>query len=62
MLQPGEQRSITASIDPRLAARFDEPLRHWQIAAGTYGISAGFDIDHRDCIASLTLGASSLAP
>ena len=38
-LAPGESRSATATIDPRLLASFDEGEKRWKIGAGTYRIS-----------------------
>jgi beta-glucosidase len=62
VLQPGEERRASASIDPRLLARFDETGRWWQIMAGTYQITAGFDAEHRDQRASAQLDLSNLPP
>jgi beta-glucosidase len=47
-LKPGEEQRVTATVDPRLLARFDEKTRHWRIRAGTYEVTAGFDVEHRD--------------
>jgi beta-glucosidase len=41
MLDPGETRRVTATIDPRLLARFDTVAGDWEIAPGRYTIEAG---------------------
>ena len=40
-LAPGEARSATVTIDPRLLATFDESARQWRIAAGPYRVMLG---------------------
>jgi beta-glucosidase len=40
-LQPGESRTVSISIDPRLLARFDVSDQTWRIAAGDYRIQLG---------------------
>jgi beta-glucosidase len=62
VLQPGEERRVTISVDPRLLARFDEEGRRWRVLAGTYRITAGFDVEHRDLVANARLDLSSLPP
>jgi beta-glucosidase len=62
MLAPGEERRVSATIDRRLLASFDESGRRWRIAAGAYQISAGFDVAHRELMATIELGASSAPP
>jgi beta-glucosidase len=41
MLDPGETRRVTATIDPRLLARFDTAAGGWEIAPGRYTVEAG---------------------
>lgn len=41
MLEPGQQRNITITIDPRLLANFNETKRQWQRAAGHYTVWVG---------------------
>ncbi|HEX8445941.1 MAG TPA: fibronectin type III-like domain-contianing protein, partial [Sphingomonas sp.] len=40
-LMPGERRTVTARIDPRLLATWDVGGHRWQIAGGRYRIRAG---------------------
>ncbi len=40
-LAPGAARTISADIDPRLLATFDEATHAWHIAPGTYTVSLG---------------------
>ena len=41
MLDPGETRRVTATIDARLLARFDIVSGGWEIAPGRYAVEAG---------------------
>jgi beta-glucosidase len=41
MLDPGETRRVTATVDPRLLARFDTVAGDWEIAPGRYIVEAG---------------------
>ena len=61
-LQPGEARSVSVPLDPRLLASFDEAARRWRVAAGTYALSAGFDVERRKLSAPVTIGAFDLPP
>jgi beta-glucosidase len=61
-LAPGEQREATISVDPRLLATFDEAAKRWRIEAGSYRLTAGFDVDHRDLAASVSIGPAELPP
>lgn len=40
-LEPGASQAVTVTIDPRLAAVFDESAHQWRIAPGTYRLSLG---------------------
>lgn len=40
-LRPGEKRSATVSVDPRLIASFDETAGQWHVAAGEYLVMLG---------------------
>lgn len=40
-LAPGESKTMTVAIDPRLLATWDEAGRRWRIAAGTYTVALG---------------------
>jgi beta-glucosidase len=61
-LKPGEERQVSVSIDPRLAARFDEAARKWRIRPGSYRLTAGFDSEQREIAASFELQSASLPP
>ena len=61
-LEPGEERQVTISIDPRLLATFDEGARGWRIRQGLYQLTAGFDCQHRQLAADFELQSASLPP
>ncbi len=61
-LQPGEQRQVAVSIDPRLLATFDEDARRWRIRPGAYQVTAGLDSQHRELTADFDLQPASLPP
>ena len=61
-LKPGEERQVTVSIDPRLLATFDEAARLWRIQPGAYQLTAGFDSQQRELVASFELQSASLPP
>ncbi|MGR6330013.1 beta-glucosidase [Sphingomonas sp. XXL09] len=44
-LAPGQARSATVTIDPRLFATFDEQARQWRIEGGTYKVMLGSSSD-----------------
>ncbi|RDS83008.1 glycosyl hydrolase [Dyella monticola] len=61
-LQPGESRTVTVAIDPRLLAIFDAPAHRWKITAGSYPIQVGHS--SRDFVLSgaTTVAAATMAP
>jgi beta-glucosidase len=61
-LKPGEERRATASVDPRLLAKFDEGARKWRIRPGVYQLTAGFDSQERNLAASFDLQSATLPP
>jgi beta-glucosidase len=61
-LKPDEERRVTASIDPRLLAKFDEGAREWRIRPGAYRLTVGFDSQRRDLAASFELQSATLPP
>jgi beta-glucosidase len=61
-LNPGEQRQVAVSIDPRLLATFDEGPRRWRIQPGAYELAAGFDSQRRELTAGFELQPASLPP
>jgi len=40
-LQPGESKTVTVTVDPRLLARFDCAEGRWRIALGAYRVALG---------------------
>lgn len=42
-LKPGESRTVTLAVDPRLLAAFDTAQRKWRITGGRYGIALSKD-------------------
>lgn len=44
-LQPGQSRQVAVKVDPRLMASFDVAARNWHVAAGTYDIEVGMDVN-----------------
>ena len=61
-LAPGEEREVSASVDPRMLATFDESARRWRIRGGDYRISAGFDVERREAAAAVHLDAAEMPP
>ncbi|WP_233843469.1 glycoside hydrolase family 3 C-terminal domain-containing protein [Dyella sp. 2HG41-7] len=61
-LQPGQSRTVSVTIDPRLLAIFDVPGHRWQIAAGDYPIQVGHS--SRDFVlkGDATVAAATVAP
>ena len=61
-LQPGQSRTVTITIDPRLLAVFDVPANQWQITAGSYPIQVGHS--SRDLVlkGQATVTAAQIAP
>lgn len=61
-LQPGQSRTVSVTIDPRLLATFDVPGHRWKIAAGSYPIQVGHS--SRDFVlhGAATVAASTMAP
>ena len=41
VLQPGESKRVTLTVDPRLLARFDGKANQWRIIGGKYQIALG---------------------
>lgn len=61
-LQPGQSRTVSVTIDPRLLATFDVPGHQWKIAAGGYPIQVGHS--SRDFVlnSTATVAAATMAP
>ncbi|GGA22843.1 beta-glucosidase family protein [Dyella nitratireducens] len=62
LLQPGQSRTVSVTIDPRLLATFDVPGHQWKIAAGSYPIQVGHS--SRDFVlnGAATVAAGTMAP
>jgi beta-glucosidase len=61
-LAPGEEREVSASVNPRLFATFDEGAQMWRIRSGDYQVTAGFDAERRSEAAAIHLEAATLPP
>jgi beta-glucosidase len=61
-LQPGQSRSVSVAIDPRLLATFDVAGHQWKIEGGSYAIQVGHS--SRDLVlqGAATVAATSMAP
>lgn len=44
-LEPGEERRVTITADPRLAARYDSDVGRWFLAGGEYHVFVGTDAE-----------------
>ncbi|MBT0668182.1 glycoside hydrolase family 3 C-terminal domain-containing protein [Novosphingobium profundi] len=61
-LAPGESRTVTLPIDPRLLADFDAKAKAWTIASGTYRIGVGVDAGTVEGVQAVALPAFTLKP
>ena len=61
-LQPGQSRTVSVTIDPRLLARFDVPGHQWKIAAGSYPIQVGHSSRDLPLKGAATVAAATVAP
>lgn len=61
MLAPGETRTVTIPIDPRLLATWDEPGHRWNVAAGAYGVTVGASAGDLGERTSVSLPARTIA-
>jgi beta-glucosidase len=62
LLEPGETRRVTVSIDPRLLARFDTASGAWEIAPGRYSVEAGANAGEVLLKTEVTLAAARFKP
>ncbi len=60
MLDPGETQRVTATIDPRLLARFDTGAGDWKIAPGRYTVEAGANAGDLSLTTEFTMPALRL--
>jgi beta-glucosidase len=61
-LQPGQSRTVSVTIDPRLLATFDVPGHQWKIAAGSYPIQVGHSSRDLALKGEATVAAATVAP
>ena len=61
-LKPGEESQVTATVDPRLLATFDDAARRWRIQKGLYQLTAELDSQRRPLAANFELQSASLPP
>jgi beta-glucosidase len=61
-LDPGEQRRVTMTIDPRLLAQYDTAAQGWRVASGTATIMLGSSALSTPLTATLELTAQRIAP
>jgi beta-glucosidase len=59
-LEAGESGRATATVDPRLVARFDADAQEWQIEPGRYVVSAGENARDRPLSTTIELPAARL--
>ncbi|TWB51430.1 beta-glucosidase family protein [Nitrospirillum viridazoti] len=61
-LKPGEKKTVSVSVDPRLLADFDAQAHEWKVAAGSYTVALGSDALSLGEKQTVTLKAQSLKP
>jgi beta-glucosidase len=61
-LNPGETKTVTLSVDPRLLADWDSDGKGWRVQAGEYRIAVGEASDDVKLATSVRLRAARLAP
>lgn len=61
-LAPGESRTATVSVDPRLLADYDEAGHRWHIKAGTYTVALGANAQDLGAAQAITLDDATLSP
>jgi beta-glucosidase len=62
LLEPGETRRVTLTVDPRLLARFDAAAGDWAISPGRYMVEAGANSGDSLLKTEVTLAASRMMP
>lgn len=61
-LRPGERRTVSVAIDPRLFAVFDVAADCWRIGAGRYTVEVGHSSRYLALHSGIDLGAARVAP
>lgn len=54
-LAPGESKTVTVAIDPRVLQVFDEASERWKLVPGDYGVFVGASSDNTPLTGSLTV-------
>jgi beta-glucosidase len=62
LLEPGERRRVTLTIDPRLLAHFDAVANEWEIMPGRCTVESGSNARDLPLKAEVTLSAARLKP
>jgi len=60
-LAPGESRTLTLTVDPRLLASFDAGSNSWKIAGGTYQVMLGTSAKDIVATVPVTIDARTIA-
>ncbi len=58
-LRPGETKTVSLTVDPRLLATFDAASKKWVVKAGDYKIMSGDSVDDITATTSIHLGERS---
>ena len=61
-LRPGERKTVSVTIDPRLFAVFDVAADCWRISAGRYNVEVGHSSRDLALRSSIGLGAARITP
>lgn len=61
-LKPGESKTISVDVDPRLLANWDEKSHSWKVDSGRYRLGVGSNSEEISQTADTSLSAASLAP
>jgi beta-glucosidase len=61
-LQPGQNQTVTVTVDPRLLATFDAQAHQWQVAAGSYPIQIGHSSRDFELNGKADVAAAHIAP
>ena len=62
LLEPGETRRVTLTVDPRLLGRFDTAAGDWEIAPGRYMVEVGANAAEISLKTEFTLASSRFTP
>ena len=62
MLAPGETKTVSVTVDPRLIARYDVAARGWHVAAGSVPVTVGHDVNDTALGATTSVTEQRLKP